>query len=196
MNQFPNPLSKGVLTDIANGDEAAFCTLFRTYKQPVYNYSRHFTHTDFTAEEVTQEVFMKIWIHREKLPQLDNFDAWLMTVTRNCCFNQLKKAANELKLKTNLSFSEAIENVDQYIFEKENRHLLEKALEQLSPQQKKIFMLSRENGLKIHEIASQMQLSSNTVKVHLSLSLRKIRAYFEAHPASAIILLAGCYAAH
>ncbi len=195
MKNFMPSVSQELLLSIANGDSIAFSKLFNLYKQPVYSYAVHFTHADFTAEEITQEVFMKIWVSRDKLAALENFEAWLMTVTRNCCFNQLKKMANELKLKKGISASitETTESIDidQYIFEKENQHLLALALEQLSPQQKIIFKLSREKGLKNGEIACELNLSPNTVKAHMVSALKKIRDYFETHPISIIILVAG-----
>jgi RNA polymerase sigma-70 factor (family 1) len=192
MRNLTQPVSGELFLSIANGDEAAFCSLFNQYKQPIYSYSFHFTHSAFFAEEITQEVFMKTWISREKLPELENFDAWIMTVTRNSCFNYLKKTANELKLKKKLSDEEtdSTGNIDQYIFEKENQYLLAQALELLSPQQRLVFTLNRDKGLKNHEIAEQLNLSPNTVKTHMVSAIRRIREYFETHPISIIILLA------
>lgn len=192
MKNFTQPVSKDLLASVANGDEAAFSSLFNQYKQLIYSYAFHFTHSAFYAEEITQEVFMKTWINREQLAEIENFDAWIKTVTRNSSFNYLKKIANELRLKKSVSESdtEATDNIDEYIFEKENQYLLARALETLSPQQRLIFKLNREKGLKNHEIAEQLNLSPNTVKTHMVSALSRIREYFEAHPISIIILLA------
>lgn len=182
---------RDLLSSIAEGNQQAFCSLFELFKQKVYSYSYHFTRSSFTAEEITQEVFMKIWSSRESMATIENIDAWLSTVTRNLCFNYLKKIALERKLSQAIAQKEATaeENVDQYMAYKDQLSLLDEALDQLSPQQKLIFRLNREQGLKNEEIARQLNLSPNTVKTHMVSALRKIRHFMETHPAHIITLL-------
>ena len=171
------------LSDIANGNQKAFCRFFDAFKHKIYSYSFSFTHSSQVAEEITQDVFVKAWAHRESLPEIHNIDAWLSTITRNLCFNYLKKLALERKATITLvkTQTHVDENVDQYLSYKERVNELQEALEQLSPQQRLIFTLNRDKGLKNEEIAHQLNLSPNTVKTHMVTALRKIRSFLESH---------------
>jgi len=182
---------RDLLINIAEGNQQAFCNLFELFKQKVYSYSFHFTRSSFTAEEITQEVFMKIWVRRESMAAVENLDAWISTVTRNLCFNYLKKMALEKRLNRVIAQKDvtAEENVDQYIAYKDQLSLLDAALDQLSPQQKLIFRLNRDQGLKNEEIAHRLNLSPNTVKTHLVIALRKIRHFLKTHASHIIVLL-------
>ncbi len=180
-----------LLVNIAKGDQQAFCRLFEAFKTKVYSYSYHFTRSAFSAEEISQEVFMKIWTGRESIADIENIEAWISTMTRNLCFNYLKKVALEKRLSRAIADkgAESEENVEQYISYKDQLSRLGEALDQLSPQQRLIFQLNRNKGLKNEEIARQLNISPNTVKSHLVSALRKIRHFLEAHPAHIITLL-------
>lgn len=180
-----------LLTDVAEGNQQAFCKLFEEFKGKVYSYSCYFTHSPVTAEEITQDVFMKIWAGRESIAGIENIEAWISTITRNLCFNYLKKIALDKRLFRAMANKEAVseENVDQYILYKDQLSLLGEALAQLSPQQKLIFSLNRDQGLKNEEIARQLNISPNTVKTHMVSALRKIRRFLKTHPASIIFLV-------
>ncbi|HWI94207.1 MAG TPA: RNA polymerase sigma-70 factor [Flavisolibacter sp.] len=173
------------LADIANGDQEAFCKFFHAFKNKIYSFSYSFTKSQQVAEEITQDVFTKVWTNRESLCEIENIDAWLSTITKNLCFNYLKKLALERKTKDQLlktrNYSD--ENVEQYLSYKEKTNQLAEALDQLSPQQRLIFTLNRDKGLKNGEIADQLHLSPSTVKTHMVNALRKIRTILESHTA-------------
>jgi RNA polymerase sigma-70 factor (ECF subfamily) len=171
------------LADIATGDQEAFCKFFDAFKNKVYSFSYSFTKSQQVAEEITQDVFTRVWTNRESLIEIENIDAWLSTITRNLCFNYLKKLALERKTKDELLKTQnySDENVEQYLSYKEKANQLAEALDQLSPQQRLIFTLNRDKGLKNEEIADQLHLSPNTVKTHMVSALRKIRSILESH---------------
>jgi RNA polymerase sigma-70 factor (family 1) len=165
------------LDEIASGNHRAFSRFFHAFKNKIYSFSFSFTRSAEVAEEITQEVFIKVWTHRESLPQVENIDAWLSTITKNLCLNYLKKFALERKTKEVFrnSGEPVDENVEQYLLYKERAMQVAEAVDQLSPQQKLIFSLNRDSGLKNEEIAHQLNLSPNTVKTHMVTALRKIR---------------------
>jgi RNA polymerase sigma-70 factor (ECF subfamily) len=171
------------LADIATGDQEAFCKFFDAFKNKIYSFSYSFTKSQQVAEEITQDVFTRVWTNRESLIEIENIDAWLSTITRNLCFNYLKKLALERKTKDELLKTQnySDENVEQYLSYKEKANQLAEALDQLSPQQRLIFTLNRDKGLKNEEIADQLHLSPNTVKTHMVSALRKIRSILESH---------------
>ena len=185
MREGAHILDSNCLLDIADGNEKAFRRFFDAFKNKIYSFSFSFTHSSQIAEEITQDVFIKAWAHRESLPDIQNIDAWLSTITRNLCFNYLKKLALEKQAAVTLVKTQphADDNVEQYLSFKDRVTELQEALEQLSPQQRLIFTLNRDKGLKNEEIAHQLNLSPNTVKTHMVTALRKIRTFLESHAA-------------
>jgi RNA polymerase sigma-70 factor (family 1) len=170
--------------DISRGDQEAFTLFFHAFRNRVYSFSFSFTRSAEVAEEITQDVFIKVWTNRESLDQIENIDAWLSTITRNLCFNYLKKLALERNAKQQIK-SQLIseQDVEQHLSYKEKANQVAEALDQLSPQQRLIFSLNRDKGLKNEEIAHQLNLSPNTVKTHLVAALRKIRSFLGSHAA-------------
>lgn len=174
---------KGLLVKVANGDEEAFRLLYDHYRQKMYAYAHHLTSSSLLADEVVQEVFLKVWLHRQKLPQVTHFNAWLYTITRNQLLDALKKIAKETISRKALYqvLPESVNNADDAVMQKENDKLLQQALSQLSSQQQIIYHLSRNKGMKYEEIARQLHIAPNTVKVHIVNALRTIREYIRFH---------------
>lgn len=179
------------LADIAKGDQDAFSQFFHAFKNRIYSFSYSFTRSAEVAEEITQDVFIKVWTNRESLTTIENVDAWLGTITRNLCFNYLKKRALEKKIASTLlkTQTHTEQNVEQYLSYKERVSQVAEALDQLSPQQRLIFRLNRDKGLKNEEIAHQLNISPNTVKTHMVSALRKIRSFLESHAAHLFSLI-------
>ncbi len=173
---------------IANGSEDAFSKLFERHKNVIYSHAFHFTQSEFVAEEITQDVFLKCWLKRETLIEIETVEAWLFTITKNLCFNHLKTKAREWKFKNALAHADepVEENIESYLAVKEQQDLLRKAIDHLSAKQKLIFTLNRDGGMKNAEIAEQLHLSPNTVKTHMVSALRSIRIFFKQHAEGAL----------
>ncbi len=181
-----------LLQKVALGNDGAFRVLFSCYHDSVYAYSLRITHSVCVAEDITQEVFLKLWLHREKLTELENLEAWIITVTRNLCFTQLKKTARE-KCVSGYQ-PEAYEGADVVSLEQkvEQRDLLiklRKASAQLTPKEQIVYRLNKEQGLRKEEIAQALNISHNTVKTHLTNAIRKMRHYLEGYSAAGLLVL-------
>ncbi|MCW3092625.1 MAG: polymerase ECF-type sigma factor [Ferruginibacter sp.] len=176
---------------IAEGSEQAFTQFFDFHKNDVYGHALHFAQSVSIAEEITQDVFLKCWIKRGSLPEIVNLQAWLFTIAKNQCFNHLKKMAREHQLKNAMaSANESTdENIESYLAVKEQQKILQQAIDQLSDQQKRVYAMNREGGMKNAEIAKQLNISPNTAKTHMVSALRSIRLFFKAHAESAIQVL-------
>ena len=182
---------KNLLLRISQDDAHAFTLLFNQYKDKVYTIAFKLTGCAFTSEEAVQDVFMKLWVKRKDLPGVEYFTAWFNTIIRNYLFSLLKsQAARESR---EIAFARKLpsfyNNTDQGILLKETESLLEKALYTLPPQQNKVYRLIKERGMKKEEVASQLNLSTETVKAHLSKAIKTIRAYCLAHMDNPAILI-------
>ncbi|MEA5005391.1 MAG: RNA polymerase sigma-70 factor [Rikenellaceae bacterium] len=166
-----------LLSLVANGNEAAFHQLYRLHHQRIYSFAFFLTSSDLLAEEVTQEIFIKIWNHRAELSEIKVFEAWVKTLVRNQCYTFLNRLAKERLIFQNINnqgIQVSSSTEEKYISE-EYITLLRQAVDHLSEQQKKVFLFSRIDGMRLDEIAIKMGLSINTVKSHIKAALKNIR---------------------
>lgn len=141
------------------------------------------------AEEITQEIFIKIWASRSELTEINYFNSWLKTLIRNFTYNYLRRIAHEKMIFADIHSNLKTEATVNTMEALEYKQLLQKAIEQLPAQQKKVYLLSRRDGFKHEEIAQEMNLSINTVKNYMKLALESIRLFLDNHT-DAMILLA------
>lgn len=160
-------------------DTAGFERIFHSYKGKIHGYALNLVRSPEAAEEVTQEIFIKLWLCREMLEQVDNLDAFIYVIARNKALDHLRKAAYDVKLLNNLKGLTPQEdnNLTERIAAKDYEVIVQQAVNALSPQRKKVYQLSRVEGLNHDEIAERLQLSKNTVKNHLVEALRFIREH-------------------
>lgn len=179
-----------LVNKLASDDQVAFEVLFHKYKDKLYSFLIHLGNSASAAEDVLQDVFMKIWDRRTQLGEIDNFNAYLFRMAANQAINLMRRQSREIKILDELKLYTIDENgTAQAMSEKEVQETLAKALATLPQQQYKVFMLSREHGLKYDDIATEMGISSATVRNHMVQALKKIRVYLESSHIISIIYL-------
>ena len=166
-----------VLQQIANGDECAFRLLFNEHWQNIYGVAYMLTKSAPIAEDMVQEIFMKLWIKREQLPGVENFRNYLFIVARNHIFNELKKRSTDILFTNHLLgyFHDIKETPEKKLLLKETEQIIDQVIERLPQQQKMIYRLSREEGLSRNEMAERLGIAPNTVRNHLAKALEMIR---------------------
>ena len=169
-----------LLLRVAKGEEDAFRTLFTAYRPQVYHVAKKLLQSETQAEDALQEIFLKIWLNREKLPEIRSFGAYLNTITRNHLYNALRRlAGEEVFLQQQLAqpgpAPDGGETVLSPMALRELRELLQRVIATLTPQQRRVFELSRMEGLRHEEIAVLLDISRETVKKHLGDALRIVR---------------------
>lgn len=170
---------KELLARVAAGDEKAFTQLFYAYHTKLGAYILRLTESFILAEEIVQDIFLKIWLQRENLVSIENFNTYLFVISRNHTFNCLKQVARDEMRKKEWGKDATAQLTIEEGEEVDYRSQLEKAIAQLPPQQKKIFLLHRQEGLPHLEIANRLGLSLETIKKHMSLALRGIRSFLK-----------------
>jgi RNA polymerase sigma-70 factor (family 1) len=172
---------KSVVFRVSQGDSGAFKELFETFSPRIYGFALKLTHSSSTAEELVQEVFMKIWANRESLDNVESFPAWLHTITRNLAFNVLKRMAIEQKAKTEFVKEMRVESfeTEELVVYRDYQNILNNAIDRLSPQQKIVYTLCHGEGLKYEEAAEKLQISRLTVKTHMQHAIRSIKTHFK-----------------
>lgn len=130
-----------------------------------------------------QETFIKLWLHRDKLGIIENLGGYIYRTAARTTLNHLRAALNrdkkmiELGLLSRPSAEQSAPTPLDLVSANKVRELIRTAVDQLTPQQQKIYSLNREVGLKPAAIAAELNLSVSTVKNHLSDALKQIGAY-------------------
>ncbi|MFT3822277.1 MAG: RNA polymerase sigma factor [Chitinophagaceae bacterium] len=168
---------KELLLLVAAGNEQAFRKLVLDYSGLVFKFIYQHLEDRPTAEEIVQDIFVKLWLNRETLSHLQSFRSYLLIVSRNHAFNAIKKMVRE-KHKA-WEWQQAITPPDQ----QEEQHqeilfvLMEEAVNQLPPQQQKAWTLCRKEGLKYEQAATEMHVSRDAVKKYLQYANTSIKKY-------------------
>ncbi|MES2278995.1 MAG: RNA polymerase sigma-70 factor [Bacteroidota bacterium] len=180
-----------LLLQIAQGDEHAFACLFARYHQQLGSHIFRLTDSMEMAEEVVQDVFLKIWTNRTELNGIRNFRAYLFVMSKNHALNCIKKAMREQKYQQQWEAENATEEELVLVDADSNKYysLLDTAIDHLPPQQQKVYLLSRHERLKYTEIAEEMNLSRETVKKYLQHAVAFISNYCENHSDMVVFLL-------
>ena len=172
------------LISLLNEDsEYAFQLIYDKHRNRIYQTAIKFLKSPIIAQDVVQDVFMKLWFERHKIEPSKPVEAWLYTVAKNNILNKLRKIANDWKAIDLLSHTilQSENNTHQKLTEGEFKQKLQSAVSKLPEQQKVVFILSRFEKLTYIQIGEKMGISPLTVKTHLSRALYAIKKQFEAN---------------
>ncbi|MBO9152297.1 RNA polymerase sigma factor [Chitinophaga sp. GCM10012297] len=178
---------KELLQLAAGGNELAFTRLFHGYKYKLYGFVFRLTGTHVSAEDIVQDIFEKLWKDRETLLQIDSFQSYIFRMAQNHAINGFKRMAREVTILKQLADAPAVPSSitpQGSLALKETQERLRNAIQQLPPQQKIVFLLSREQGVKHEEIARRLQITTGTVKNHMIQALRTLRKQMRHYPNS------------
>lgn len=169
---------KSVVVRVSEGHQGAFKELFDIFSSKVYAFALKLTHSQSAAEEIVQEVFLKIWLNRQALRTVEHFPAWLYSITRNHAFNIIKRTAIEQRVKAQFTKGLREENfeTEELIIHRDYQRILNQAIDRLSPQQKMVYSLCYGDGLKYEQAARKLRISKLTVKTHMQQAIKKIKS--------------------
>jgi len=175
--------NKLLVTALMVGNEKAFSELFNIYCNDVYAYSLSMLKNQALAEEIVQDVFLNIWLHRDRLNADLSFKSYVFTITRNLTFNLISKVANSHKLKEEVFYvsQKSYSPIEDIIDDADYDAIKQKAIEQLPPKRRAIFEMSRNEEMSYEEISKELNISVSTVKGQMSKALADIRDFLETH---------------
>lgn len=167
------------LHSIRSGDEKAFEHLFKAQYQILCGYARKYLDDTDQAEEIVQEMFFSFWQKKEKLEINTSLEAYLFRSVRNSCLNYLKhlKIREQYKLANNQEIRQKEQEVHDNVVAMELEKRIENVINQLPPERKKIFKMSRYEELKYKEIAAQLKISVKTVEAQMGKALKFLRLH-------------------
>ncbi len=173
------PSEKNILHLAAQGNEAAFVQLFYLYRHKLYGYVLKITENPELAQDMVQDVFLKLWKNSGQLDKIENFGAFIFTIAQNQAVNHFRRMTSETLMLSNILDQGQVSerSTEEHIDHQEVKHLINEVLQRLPPQQHLVFKLSREQGLKHDEIAMALKISTFTVKNHLAVAIKTIREH-------------------
>lgn len=167
---------KKLLLELSQGSELAFTKLYNQYKNIVYATALKITKSKTLAEEVVQDVFLKIWQNHENLAEIANFENYLFIISRNHIFDMIKKIARETNLVSDINYKNTVsDDTDSAIKDDQYNIILNQIIEQLPPQQQKIYKMAKWDGLSHQKIGENLGISTETVKKHMAQALKFVR---------------------
>ncbi|MGN7720113.1 RNA polymerase sigma-70 factor [Chitinophaga sp. 22620] len=190
-------IERDMLLLVAAGNRQAFNSLLHARWNKVYTLALTYLRSAEDAQELTQDVFLKVWQNRTQLPSVVNFDGWLFILARNGILSELrKKKARPIISAEPGEWEEDTILPDHPLIYKEASALVAKGIEALPPARKKVFTLSRMEGKSYEEIAAMLNISRNGVKDHIVKALHFLRNYLHEHGGDGlmvILLFAGMF---
>ncbi len=165
-----------LLCQIAQGDVKSLGILYVLYSAKIYNFALSLLQDSAEAEDVTQEIFLKIWNSRESLAEVRSLKSYLFGMTHNTVLNLIK--SRDVRSRYCKSASDMLPKSVDVVPAVETEELLkciDEALEDMSELRKTIFRLSREEHKTYQEIADLLMISPKTVQYHISCALAKLR---------------------
>lgn len=155
--------------------QAAFVEIMELHQQRIYGMAMKLLKSHEQAEEIIQEVFARLWIKRDSLQHVQNLEAYLYAMSRNLITSQFKKQMQEVKACTEMA-QETSDDPEEHMRMANYEHYLHQLIDQLPPQQRSVFRMAKLDGHSYAQIAQHLKISRFTVKNHMAVAWKTIRA--------------------
>jgi RNA polymerase sigma-70 factor (family 1) len=184
--------SQSLMQKVAEGDQLAFRGLYHIYHKRLHYFALALVKTKEAAEEIVEDVFIRLWNHQATILQINNLKIYLYTATKNTALNYLSRKAQESVVEPfdniDIALQETSLSPEQIMITRETYKNIREAVESLPPRCKMIFKLVREDGLRYKEVAEILNISINTIDAQMAIAVQRIaeavRRDFEKFPKS------------
>ncbi|MBV8252067.1 MAG: sigma-70 family RNA polymerase sigma factor [Chitinophaga sp.] len=181
---------KELLKGLASGDESAFREIYFLYSHRLYGNLLKLVKSETIAQEILQEVFIKIWEHRAGIDIEKSFRSYLFRIAENMVCNFYTKAGRHQALLKKLANHQdgAYAHIEEAIVSREESVFLVRALAALPVQRRQVFELCKMEGKSYNEVSLLLGISVSTISDHIVKANRFLREYALKHKELLIIL--------
>jgi len=166
-----------IVKGLGRDDKKALDDLYQYYYPRLYGFSKGFLKVEDDIDDILQDVFVKIWLNRRKINSVETFNSWIFTITKNTILSYFREKCRQNEFETrvqHLATAEVVLNSE--VEYEELKKQTDKIIDELPEKRKKVFRLSREEGMSYKEISVKMGISVKTVEDHMLHALRCLRS--------------------
>jgi len=166
-----------IIKRFKEGDAEAFDAIYRIYSKKMFHFALGLIKDQDISRDLIQEVFVNIWEKRDQVNPELNFDNYVFTITYNSIRKFFRKKSIETKVVDHLvnNSPKVMDSTDGTLIYNELLELANRAIETLPPKRKKVYKLSKQEGMKIKEIAGKLDISPRTAENHLAKALKFLK---------------------
>ncbi len=176
-----SPDEKNILLELIEGSEYAFEEIYRTYSPRLFGRLLKLVKSEAQAEEILQDVFLKIWEQRNSIDPEKSFRSFLFKIAENKVYDFFRKVARDKNLESRLTALSTSDHtvIEAFLSGDENLKILQKAVEGLPPQRQQVFRLCKLEGKTYKEVSELLGISVSTISDHIVKATKSIREYFD-----------------
>ena len=164
-----------LISALSKGDEHAFDIIFVNYFPKIKGFVLDFCKDEDMAENITQDIFLNLWVRKQLLVDIKNFKAYMFTVARNAALHYLKDSLRNMSAEVDEKIEDESASVVDNMYRDELEVMIRAAVNKMPEQRRRVFIMSRIDGLSNYEIAQSLNISKRTVETHISLALSELR---------------------
>ena len=175
------PIESKILQELKKGNHSAFEEIFERYSKPLFQFSLSYLKSEEAAEDIVQEVFIKIWNNRKELKTDTSFQSYLFTIALNAVrkyFNQLSRL-NELKHNILFDSSGRTPDFDDRSDFQVMLNRLEKLINQMPEKRREVFIKKKIEEKSLKEISEELNITTKTVEYHITEAMKFLKMEFE-----------------
>jgi len=190
-----NTDERELVLKLKDGDQHAFTKLMETYKRLLAKRILRILKSSEDTEEVLQELFIRMWLHRHKINEDLPLKAYLFHIGENLIYDAIRKAEREKKFLTSYKQThagEAYSHIEERLYKAENRELLNSLIDKIPEPSRAVFKLCKLEGRSYEEAGKILSISSATVNSHITKGNKILRDYLKNHT-TILALLAAQY---
>lgn len=181
-----------LIRGISQGNVKAFESLFLKYYPRFYPFILRLVKDEWVAEDIAQNTFMKVWLHREALKEEQSIQAYLYVISKYEIYNHFRSKRTQIVDRFVNGVHDniiPIDDTEENLDYEELQHAIRHAIESIPPRRREIFKMSRFQHLSAKEIADITGLSVRTVEKHIELALRDLRGKLSAFMFFALVFI-------
>jgi RNA polymerase sigma-70 factor (family 1) len=181
-----------LLLRLRDGDHTAYTQLYKQYSAILYNNVLRLVNDPDAAEDLLQDLFLKVWTNRAAIDPGLAFKGYLFTCSRNLVYDYLRRTnvRQQLERYMLMVLREGYQHIQEDIFYRETSEILRNAIAQLPPQRQKIYTMCKLEGLSYDEVAKSLNIGRATVQDHMVKANRFIK---EKIRSTDVVILAGVF---